>query len=239
MKKFGMGPSYQKDLTASQQKGFTIVELLIVIAILAILGTAIYAFFNSISVKSTAQRTVSTTQQQARSALDMMVRDIRMLGLDPLSTGKAGMWPNNNGGSDSMSDIARSNPLGVNHMAFSADLNYDGDVDDPYERIAYYIDESGDLTMETFVLSSGADESSDRDAAVSRAYLVMLTGLQSGDLEFRYFDSKGIEISSPNDAAANNAQKLSAVEVKLTVRAGSLGGEIDRTYTTMVRLRNQ
>lgn len=237
MKRFCSGLFCHKNVTVSKQKGFTIVELLIVIAILAIIGTAIYAFFNNISVKSTAQRTVSTTQQQARSALDMMVRDIRMLGLDPRSTGNAGVWPNNTTGNTDASSIGQE-PLSRNHMAFSADLNYDGDVDDPFERIAYYRDADGNLIMETFVLKDEAD-AANRGADVVQARFVILTGLQAGDLEFRYFAKDGSEITDPTNAAANNGKNLFAVEVKLTVRADSLGGEIDRTYTTTVRLRNQ
>lgn len=229
MKTSWTGSFCHRNITVSKQKGFTIVELLVVIAILAILGTAVYAFFNNISVKSTAQRTVSTTQQQARSVVDMMARDIRMLGLDPLSTGNAGVWPN--GEVEGTSSLGQK-PFNQNSMAFSADLNYDGYVDDPFERIAYYIDANGNLIMETLVLDTGSTN-------VTQQQLVMLTGLLAGDLVFRYFDSTGSEIINPVTAASNNANSLFAVEVTLTVRASSLGGNINRTYSTMVRLRNK
>ena len=213
------------------QKGFTLVELMIVIAILAILGTSIIVFFTNISNKSTAERTVAATQQQTRSVLEMISRDIRMLGLNPrrVSPPPAGAWTGSFNG---------STPFGANHIAFSADLNGDGDVNDPYERIAYYINADNELVMETFVLRNIADED-DPDADVDPMTFVMLRNMRATDLEFTYYDDDDNPFIDPADAANNNSMQLYRVEVRLTVQTNSVEGEISRTYSTSVRLRNR
>lgn len=228
MKKLRLGSFHKKAVTDFNEKGFTLIELMIVIAIIAILSASIYVFFNSISAKSTAERTVAITQQQARSTLDMIARDIRMLGLDPTGTGTPGLWTGSAKG---------NNPLHENYMAFSADLNYDGDVLDPFERIAYYVDDGGQLIMETFVLQSGAN-ATNLNAPVTRELFVMLTGLGVTDLKFNYYNSSG-NIITANSAANNNGDSLFSVEIELTVRTDSLEGQIARTYSTQVRLRNK
>lgn len=212
----------------SDNKGFTILELLIVMAIIAILGVAIISFFTNISEKSTVERTISTTQQKARLALEIMARDIRMAGLDPTDSGSAGIWDPR--GSTPSLNATQTDATTADFFSFSADLNYDGDVDDPYERIAYYIDSAGNLTMETFELISGT---------VTPVQLPMLTGLQAGDLQFKYFNANGAEITPPENAANNNGSNLFSVEITLNVRTDTINGEIKRSYSTMVRLRNQ
>lgn len=221
MKKLRLDISHRKTLTAVNQKGFTLIELMIVIAVIAILSVGIYVFFNNISVKSTAERTKATTQQKARSVLDMMARDIRMLGLDPLERGNIGTWTGS----------AKSSPaFGTNYIAFSADLDYNGSVSsgsthDDFEEIAYYINDNGILIMETFMDNN-------------REFLEMIDGLEPTDLVFIYLAQNGSELT-PANAALNSGRNLFSVTITLTVRADSLEGEIDRTYSTTVRLRNR
>lgn len=204
--------------SGSRQKGFTLIELLIVIAIIGILGGAIYSLFHNISTKSTAQRTAAITQQKARLTLEMMSRDIRMLGLDPMETAGAGLWVHS--GKDALAN---------DYISFSADLNCDGDIDDEYERIAYFIDSSGTLIMRTFVTGTpGVIE------------LPMLTGLTAGDLSFKYFNANNEEFPTLTEAMASNGANLFAVEITLTVRSRTAEeGTIERTYSTVVKIRNR
>lgn len=211
----------------SCQQGFTLIELLIVIGIIAILGVAIYTFFTNISTKSTIERSVSLTQQKTRLALEMMARDIRMMALDPSGDASAGLWATSSKGAPATSS---------GYFAFTADINYDGDLNDPFEQILYYV-ENGALMMETNVLADGEDED-DHDAAVTLVQLAMLHGVQPGDLKFRYFDENNVEIT-PANAALFNGQNINAVEISLTVRTQTAKDDIERTYSTMVRLRNR
>jgi prepilin-type N-terminal cleavage/methylation domain-containing protein len=100
--------------------GFSLIELMVVIAILAILFTFIYKGFERLNRYYTAENVKASTQQSARIAVEMMVQDIRMVGLNPLGTAGAG--------------IVEATDTSIH---FTADTNFDGDVADPFEDITY------------------------------------------------------------------------------------------------------
>jgi prepilin-type N-terminal cleavage/methylation domain-containing protein len=64
----------------NNESGFTLIELLIVIAISALLTGAIYATFISQQNSYAIQTGVTDMQQNARAALSLMEKDIRMAG---------------------------------------------------------------------------------------------------------------------------------------------------------------
>lgn len=196
------------------QKGFSLIELMIVIAILAVLGTAIYVFFANITTKSTVERSVASTQQKARLTVEMMARDIRLMGLDPTGGAGAGL-------------IAAA----ADSLSFSADLNYDGDTGDSYERITYSII-NNELVMTTNIGEGATVE--------NNIAFTILTNVNDGDLTFRYFNRNMNAIApanvvwNPND----NTNGLYFVEISLIARTPTMEDEVERTYSTTVRLRN-
>lgn len=62
-------------------KGFTLIEVMIALAILSIVVTAVYTTFISQNNNALIQEDVADVQQNARIALDMMARDIRGSGV--------------------------------------------------------------------------------------------------------------------------------------------------------------
>ena len=64
----------------SNKKGFTLVELLIAMAITGIVAGAIFTAFQSQQKSYLIQDQVTEMQQNLRAAMDIMVRDIRMAG---------------------------------------------------------------------------------------------------------------------------------------------------------------
>jgi type IV pilus assembly protein PilW len=64
----------------SNKKGFTLVELLIAMAISGIVAGAIFTAFQSQQKSYLVQEQVAEMQQNLRAAMDIMVRDIRMAG---------------------------------------------------------------------------------------------------------------------------------------------------------------
>lgn len=62
------------------QKGFTLIEILVAVAILSIVLTSLYNLFISQFQTFEAQRDVSTTQRDIRISLELLERDIRMAG---------------------------------------------------------------------------------------------------------------------------------------------------------------
>ena len=110
--------------------GFSMIELMIVIGILAILFTFMYKGFERLNRYYTAENVKASTQQSARIGVEMMVQDIRLAGLNPLGTAGAGI-------------VAAT----ATSIHFTADANFDGDVLDPFEDITFAL--NGTLLQQT------------------------------------------------------------------------------------------
>lgn len=109
-------------------KGFTVIEILMVLAILSIAFGTIYKSFAHLNRSYTTENVKAGVQQGARIAVEFMVQDIRLVGLDPLGTANAG--------------VAAGVPLPTsNWIEFTSDNNYDGEIvdTDDFERIKYEV----------------------------------------------------------------------------------------------------
>ncbi|MDH4321049.1 MAG: prepilin-type N-terminal cleavage/methylation domain-containing protein [Desulfobulbaceae bacterium] len=73
------------------QAGYTLVELMVAVALTGIVTVAIYKSYISVSTGYDVQDQLVEVQQNARVAMDRMVREIRMAGYDPTDTGTAGI----------------------------------------------------------------------------------------------------------------------------------------------------
>jgi type IV pilus assembly protein PilW len=150
----------------AQSAGFTLVEMLISIAILSILFGTIYRTFDIFSRSFTKENVKAGVQQKTRIGTDLMARDIRMAGLDPLGSANAGFNP------------ANTNSTSIQ---FTADLNYDGDLNDPFEDITYAL--NGNLLQQTCDLGTGM---------VTATLLDNVTGLA-----FTYLDKTDTPLTEP------------------------------------------
>lgn len=65
----------------NQQRGFTLIEVMVAVALLGIVLTSLYNLFISQVRTFEAQRDVSTTQRDIRASIGLLERDIRMAGL--------------------------------------------------------------------------------------------------------------------------------------------------------------
>ncbi len=98
--------------------GFSLVELLIAIAISGIILAAVSSVFIMQNKSYSVQEQVAEMQQNARAAMDIMTREIRMAGCDPKGTANAG--------------LVTATSSSIN---FTQDLNGDGDTADANENI--------------------------------------------------------------------------------------------------------
>jgi type II secretory pathway component PulJ len=179
------------------------IELMIVIGILAILFTFIYKGFERLNRYYTAENVKASTQQSTRIAVEMMVQDIRQAGLNPLGTAGAG--------------IVAASPTS---FQFTADVNFDGDLDDSFENITYDLNGT-DLRQ--------------RNINLSPNFEVLLGNVNT--LAFTYLDDTGTAI--PTADLATRRADIRTVGITLTVnRLAGRDGSISRTYTTQVRCRN-
>jgi hypothetical protein len=180
--------------------GFAMVEMLLVLGALAVLLAAIYSGFERLNRSYTTENAKAATQQSVRIGVETMVQDIRLSGLNPLGTAGSGV-------------VAASSTS----VQVTADVNYDGDLDDPFEDITYAL--SGTNLMQTNHLGPE----------------VVLEGVVS--LAFTYFDDQGAAI--PEGNLATRLQDIRTVGILLAVsRPAYRNQEVSRTYSTQVRLRN-
>jgi len=107
-------------------QGFTLVEIMVGLAILSIAFGTIYNSFTQLNRSYTTESVKAGVQQGARIAVEFMVQDIRLAGLDPLGTAGAG--------------IAAGVPLPTsNWVTFTSDADYDGIINAavPFESTTY------------------------------------------------------------------------------------------------------
>jgi prepilin-type N-terminal cleavage/methylation domain-containing protein len=69
-------------MQSNRQEGFTIIELMIALVISAVVTAAVYGIFITQQKTYAIQSGVTDMQQNARAALMLMVRDLRMAGVD-------------------------------------------------------------------------------------------------------------------------------------------------------------
>ena len=187
----------------SRVAGFTLIEVLLCIAILSILFGTVFRSFATVNRSYTNENVKAGVQQKTRIGIDLMARDIRLAGLDPLDSANAGF---NSANTHSTS------------VQFSADLNYDGDLDDPFEDIIYFL--NGNLLQQTSDLGGGT---------VTATLMDNVTALT-----FTYLDAE--DNTLPEPVATND---IRTVLISLTVqRPCGPDGQVSRTYTTRVRCRN-
>ena len=102
-------------------KGFTIIELMVALALTSIIMAGIMAAYVSQLKTHVTQQTIVEMQQNLRSAMQHMEKEIRMAGYDdPNKTSVAGLTT-----------------VLADTFGFTMDLNEDGDVSDSNETIIY------------------------------------------------------------------------------------------------------
>lgn len=105
----------------ARQRGFTLVELLVAMAVSSIVLGSMVAFFTVQNRSYTRNTATADIQQVVRAGIDFISDNIRMAGLDPLQTGNFGI-----------------EAPGATAITFTADLDMNGQIDvSNSERITY------------------------------------------------------------------------------------------------------
>jgi type IV pilus assembly protein PilW len=129
----------------ADERGFTLVELLVAMALLGIAMTAIYAAYFSQQKSYVVQTQVVAMQQNLRAAMHMMTSDIRMAGYDKENAGSFGLvspLPDGQGA------------VNATNIAFTLDFDQDGNLDNltDTEMIAYRLNNNN---IEKYGAASG------------------------------------------------------------------------------------
>lgn len=109
--------------------GFTLLELLISLAIGMIVLGAIYTVFTMQNKHFTSQEQIAEMQQIARTTMDVMIREISMAGYDPNKWLPTPIPAN-----------AGITSAAATSLAFTADLNENGVTTDANENVTYAFD---------------------------------------------------------------------------------------------------
>lgn len=105
----------------SKENGFTLVELLVALALTGLVMTVVYKTFASQQKVYVMQENGSAMQQDLRSAMEIVSKDLRMAGYSPSRPGDAGIVT-----------------ATASTLTFTLDSEEDGDLaDDPGDRITY------------------------------------------------------------------------------------------------------
>jgi type IV pilus assembly protein PilW len=107
----------------SETGGFTVTELVLALAIMMMVMAAMVSLLISLNRVYTAQNVTAGVQQVTRTGINIMTRDIRMAGLNPLKTNQIGILE-----------------ASVNKFRFQHDTNGNGTIEtEQNEDIAYLL----------------------------------------------------------------------------------------------------
>jgi prepilin-type N-terminal cleavage/methylation domain-containing protein len=193
------------------ERGFTLVELMIGLAIFSIMGLILIQEFTRGSDVRTEQGAVSRAQQSLRFARYLMNQDIRMAGLDPARTFRFGF------------EEATSTKFRL-----TADMNMNTIVDDTdFERVTYNLRPGTRDLVKIFYEGTGVEDTA-----------VLVDTIDPATSSFAYLDAAGNNLGDPVPVA--NLEDIRTVVIALTVeeQAGR-AGTVRRMSTSRVACRNR
>ena len=220
----------KKTTPISRQTGFTLVDILVGLAMASVLMVAMVSLFTTMGRSYTTQNVAADVQQVARGGIELMIQEIRMAGLNPTGSAAAGIVDSFDKADGFHGDhdglIA---PTDANNLAFTMDADMDG-------RIDHCTDDSGGCSAEDDNVNNELIAYRINNGALEKymgagADWVDLTENNVSNLSFTYYDETGA-VTTARDA-------IRTVEISMTVQLpAGRGGTVGRTYSTRVRCRN-
>lgn len=206
----------------NRSAGFTLVELLVVIAIISVMLAALVGLFTTLSKSYTTEEVKADAQQDLRAAADLMIRDIRLAGLDPTLSGNFG--------------VIKAEDLEIRFTLDSdASGSFNGTVDAAnFEDISYKVDGS---QLKQSLYGGGFQPVIDN-----------VTLPNPGNPVFIYLDEDDNQIATPVSASdlsnirvvlvQNMTVQPPAGQVKLSANAGDPGSGDVPILNTRIQIRN-
>jgi type IV pilus assembly protein PilW len=244
-----------KRLTSRKgEQGVTLVELMIVVAILGMVMAATYNMFNFQQKSYTIQDNVAVMQQNVRVGLDYMVKEVRMAGYIPEDIPPYNAGPTNDSVT-SPSFTTDGNNEDIEEATYNA-LTFQADIDDDNrtETVRYALNGTN-LTREVWEWSGGAWTDEDGLAApqIVAENIVIIAFTYTGvmpngdddngdgqtdeDGELGVWDINNGNIDDDNDGdssdenGALNTQTLREGIRQITISMTAIAGNPDADYT--------
>jgi len=133
---------YGEDGMRLDKKGFSLIEIMVAIAIMSILSIAMMKTYTGFTRVYKTQEVAAGVQQDLRASLNIMTQDIRMAGFDPTDSDNFGV------------EVATATNIRI-----TSDTDMDGAVDDSgFERITYNFD-AGTYHLQQILCETTGSES--------------------------------------------------------------------------------
>jgi type II secretion system protein J len=205
-----MSPIEQK-----KQSGLTLVELLIVIAIVSLALGSIYGVFASVTKSNTSNEVQADVMQGLRTSLGYMEQDIRMAGLDRFGSAHAGIEE------ATATTIRFTADRNMDGVINAADLS-DGIEEADLERITYFYDTATKRLRQC--LSEGTPNASWDNVAD-----------HVENFQFQYFDENENLLGFP----ITDFSLIRSIAVAITIRQpAGFNREIVKTLSKKIFCRN-
>lgn len=207
-------------------RGMTLIEQLVALGLGALMMTGLFGYFRSEIYHLRALETRATTMEDARGALDIMIRDLKNAG--SWGTGRApdetGAMDDPDGDADSVCN--RVHAATANRLHVQMDLNGNGNCADlePRENIRYELTgPTGTCPGATIIRRNG--DCLVANVSVGPAAL------------FTYFDAAGNDLGvAPNRAAIRRVRIAFSVQLKNP--DSRIGGNLTTLLSSSVEFRN-
>jgi prepilin-type N-terminal cleavage/methylation domain-containing protein len=233
------------------KKGVSLIELLVALVISAIIIAGIYRVFIAQTRAYAVQDQVVEVQQNVRSAMDLMLRDIRMAGyrsnINPVTLA-APIFPGDN------SLTVRTDAIRIEYQR-NVDCNGSPSINPRRHTVVYYRDANAQLMRELYVDGNPCPTNPFPEPilqnvnALNFTYgvdgIVDLDTSQDGGMD----DRNGDGIVNDNDwvsAGTVNAGNLNIITIRVSLTAGpsnpganpDIGNIVPRNLVSTVNLRN-
>ena len=213
------------------QKGFTLVDILVGLAMASVLLTVVVSLFTSMGRSYTIQNAAADTQQVTRAGVEVMIQEIRMAGFNPVGSAASGIVDNfdiDNGFHDQHNGNITSTD--AHNFAFTMDADMDGRIDHCLDAAPAECPAADD-NIENEIIAYRFNNGALQKYRSASARWENLTEQNVTDLNFTYYDDTG--------AVTTAVDSIRSVEISMTIQqAAGRRRTVSRTYTTRVRCRN-
>ena len=209
-----------KRILCDDRRGFTTAELLVAALFGMIVMATLYGFYREQLFQLLAQETKTATLEDARGALDMMVRDLR----------NAGSW----GSGTQPGSCLRVYSASSTSIRIQADLDGNGDCSSATGEDVTY-----DLSSATSTCS-GSNIIRRAAFGATGSCLIPNVVIPSGSTLFTYYDSSGTDLGSSPTLTSIKRVKItfSAQVAEPTPEGKAAGRNITSTVSSSVEFRN-
>jgi len=209
-----------------KENGFTMLELVVYIGMSSIVLAAVMKVYVTNTYINSSQKGMTEMFQNIRGAMQIMTREIRMAGCDPLVTNKGRSVTSGDylGFLDNSSDLLNTDDDSI-HFTHDSTGEADGWAYSENENIAYY------------VKGTGSNKKLYRWCDISKKEYLLATDIKEFKIE--YYDDDGNKLNMAKDSSRANVRVVKISITGQTEKPDILSKKKkEAELTTYVRVRN-